>query len=777
VPTEERTATASDALVPAERTPLLGVGATVCDRYELRAVVGRGAQGTVFRAWDRATRDEVALKLLHGGEARHELDALAHELRCARASDHPNVCRMHDIVVHGDHAFLVMQLATGPLEVARSAVRARPLSARLSDARDIATGLAAIHGAGLLHGDLKPGNILRMPDGRLAVSDFGLARRLDATITTRAAGTPGYIAPEVAIGEPRTTASDVWSLGVVLHELLLGARRPGSAPRGTPRALAALCAECVAADPRARPDASTIAERLADPGVARTSRSRVPWAMLSLAAFVVGASVLIGRTASRVPELDANASFPFAEDVRCLETLPGGRTVWVITQRPAAAFDLDLTTGARQPARLVPEALTGSWPRLSPDGRALAFALPSYRIMLASPDGSGARTLAHGSSAVWLADGRALFVQMDESNVGIVTLDGSVTVLSQPSPSRRVILAIAAGDTGKLAVLSRSMQQKYQLDAYDGRTGALLRSTQFPSIASGLWYDTVARSFEVALRDREGLGETAVAVTSGGRLVPRVRVGSGFLLAGTSTALGPLLHRRTENSSSIYRTGPGGHEELVLDHGNGIMPTVSDEGQVLTSTLLPDGRVVIALLSRGRLKPLTEGPSDWRPRFTPRGRDFIFIDSARNAIRHCAWSGPEAVRCRDVAVDPAGVESARQSPDGQWVAYTTVPQASMRLRLVSINGGQPRDLGPVLDTGCAINWSSDHAVWLGDAAAHAVIELDVSSEPARPTGRRIEDPNAGNGCPKPPPAENHPPSYTVRLVSHRGQDTLVLSAL
>ena len=140
---------------------------------------------------------------------------------------------------------------------------------RLADAAGVIGGLAAIHEAGIVHRDVKTDNILRMEDGRLVLSDFGLATDLPtATMVSVFVGTPHYMAPEVREGEPATTRSDVWSLGVVLHEIFFGrrperqdfAKRRGSyASRldaSTPqtssmieRAMLALCERCLADDP------------------------------------------------------------------------------------------------------------------------------------------------------------------------------------------------------------------------------------------------------------------------------------------------------------------------------------------------------------------------------------------------------------------------------------------------------------------------------------------------------------------------------------------------
>ena len=161
---------------------------------------------------------------------------LAREVKLARQIQHPNVCRVFDFEQADGRAFLVMELAEkGSLrdELRSGELAARPLADRIADARAVASALAAIHAAGIVHRDLSPQNMLRMGDGRLVLSDFGLAT--DASENTSIhGGTVAYMAPEVVLGGKASVASDIWSLGVVMHEMVFGAkpRWPGAARRG-----------------------------------------------------------------------------------------------------------------------------------------------------------------------------------------------------------------------------------------------------------------------------------------------------------------------------------------------------------------------------------------------------------------------------------------------------------------------------------------------------------------------------------------------------------------
>ncbi|MGD2115745.1 MAG: serine/threonine-protein kinase [Acidobacteriota bacterium] len=194
--------------------------------------LGEGAMGRVLRAYDEELRRDVAVKIL-----RHDDPAAVERfLREARAQarvDHPNVARVYDVGYRDGRPCIVMQLVAGePLD---AALRERTLEEKVRVVRSVAEAIHAAHEAGLVHRDLKPGNILveEDPDGEPVprVVDFGIARRLapreDApglTVTGQALGTPGYMSPEQARGDLAALdrRSDVFGLGVVLYELLAG---------------------------------------------------------------------------------------------------------------------------------------------------------------------------------------------------------------------------------------------------------------------------------------------------------------------------------------------------------------------------------------------------------------------------------------------------------------------------------------------------------------------------------------------------------------------------
>jgi hypothetical protein len=214
-------------VITAREPPPPEEGFLLDERYELQQLVGEGGAGKVFRAHDRALGELVAVKILHRQLAadRSWRNRLGREVRVARAIRHPNVCRVFELGHSNDgHRYITMEFGAGTLrdDLESWARTARPpFSARLGDAQALCGGLAAIHAVGITHRDVTPSNILRMTDGRLVVTDFGLAIGRDDK-TTFHGGTPKYMAPEVLGGAAADQRADVWQLGLLLHELLFG---------------------------------------------------------------------------------------------------------------------------------------------------------------------------------------------------------------------------------------------------------------------------------------------------------------------------------------------------------------------------------------------------------------------------------------------------------------------------------------------------------------------------------------------------------------------------
>jgi serine/threonine-protein kinase len=205
------------------------VGERIADRYELQEVVGHGGMSTVYKAHDSLLERNVALKVLHQqyNEDEDFVERFKHEARSVAQLQHPNIVTVIDRGEEDGRQYIVFEFIDGE-NLKELVVRKGRLGLRdaLEIAREIAHGLAFAHDHGLVHRDVKPQNVLLNGDGRAKVTDFGIARSLDVdhgvTQTGTILGTSNYIAPEQASGQPVDAHTDVYSLGIVLYEMLTG---------------------------------------------------------------------------------------------------------------------------------------------------------------------------------------------------------------------------------------------------------------------------------------------------------------------------------------------------------------------------------------------------------------------------------------------------------------------------------------------------------------------------------------------------------------------------
>lgn len=252
--------------------------------YQVIDVIGRGGMGQVYLGRDKRLHRKVALKsVLHAGAAdEDDRTRVIREARAAAQISHPNVATIHDIVDHPSGAFIVMEFVDGESLAAVMRRGRLPLDRVFAIGRQLCAAVAAAHAQGVIHRDLKPGNIQVTADGTVKVLDFGIAgvtRPLGTTVraptgtATHAGqpGTPGYMPPEQLLSQHFDERSDLFSLGIVLFELATGeraysdvsesgyraavsvpVRRADSVAPGVPRALADLIARALEIDPAKR---------------------------------------------------------------------------------------------------------------------------------------------------------------------------------------------------------------------------------------------------------------------------------------------------------------------------------------------------------------------------------------------------------------------------------------------------------------------------------------------------------------------------------------------
>jgi predicted Ser/Thr protein kinase len=264
-------------------------GTTLADRYRIVSLLGKGGMGEVYRAEDLRLNQTVALKFLPVAMMEDEVarDRFYQEVRLAREISHANVCRVFDVGEMDGRLFLTMEYVDGEdLASLLRRIGQFPQPKGLDIARQMCAGLAAAHDHGVLHRDLKPGNIMLDGRGRVRITDFGLAALSENMGGEEvSAGTPAYMAPEQLAGVEVTQRSDIYSLGLVMYEIFTGKKAYEAASIGellrlressSPSSISALVKDidplterviqrCLEKDPAKRP-ASAIQVAAALPG-------------------------------------------------------------------------------------------------------------------------------------------------------------------------------------------------------------------------------------------------------------------------------------------------------------------------------------------------------------------------------------------------------------------------------------------------------------------------------------------------------------------------------
>ncbi|WP_158850209.1 serine/threonine-protein kinase [Saccharothrix deserti] len=268
-------------------------GRLVAGRYRLRRRVGAGAMGVVWQAFDERLDRVVALKQLvvpDGADPVEAVGRAAREGRIAARLQHPNAVTVHDVVEEDGRPVLVMEYLPARTLADRIAAHgALPAEHVMGIGAQIAGALAAAHAAGIVHRDVKPGNILLTDDGTAKITDFGIARAVgDVTVTRTGllAGTPAYLSPEVARGGEPGPASDVFALGATLYAAVEGRPPFGDgdnaiallhavaagrfAPPTQAGPLTDVLSDVLRTDPATRPTMAQVADRLRAPRPAPT---------------------------------------------------------------------------------------------------------------------------------------------------------------------------------------------------------------------------------------------------------------------------------------------------------------------------------------------------------------------------------------------------------------------------------------------------------------------------------------------------------------------------
>ncbi len=754
-------------------------GTVLAGRYQIETVLGQGGAGLVLRAFDRELREIVALKVLRPelGSATRWIERLAREVKLARQIRHPNVCRVFDFEKAEGHFFIVMELASGGTlrrEIEGEALLSRPLDARLADARAVAAGLAAIHEAGIAHRDVTPQNVLRMADGRLVVSDFGLATEVSQTTTSIHGGTIAYMAPEVVRGDRASFASDVWSLGVVIHEIVFGRRptwsRPvGGAvltpPLGRPLALEErraleVCRACTADLPERRPrSAVEVAASLESGATIRTARRRVRLVFALVALGALGASSAALRSRRHVPATADEREFAeipsvpadlsttgrilatIEDRVQCLNVLPDGHTARFVWGAPKHSEDLDLRTGRRTPSPLVPEAYREGCAELSPDGKRLAFEgySPDGRAFIylsEHPDGRGAVPIVAttdpsvSSEPQWLAGGRAFTFDIDHQHMGLFSLDTRrTTVLPEATTGAyigsfrsvvgdRLFIAAAVSTPVRSDIIELGGPFLKELARFSlpGTTLAITAPDGDTLLATiSAWHTGPLWQVDIARRSLRQVGT-----------IP------GQLLRYPSLTREGLLLASLRYASDIWRRDSRGTLEQIT-HSGDIGGVARCGGNLIASHMDSRGwsSSVVLLDGDGRtIRELSTNYTDRSFGCAPDGSQWFTV----------RWNTPSGLyRCNDRGCDllmGGDLAALAVSPDGGRLAFIQPRKGDPVVSWIPATGGKPREVS-ASETLCDPVWSSNRTLWVSRKRAGRFSWVEIDVDAARETGRTV----------------------------------------
>jgi serine/threonine-protein kinase len=239
-------------------------------RYRVESVIGRGAMGVIYRAHDPEIDRNVAIKLvradlLYGDDRSDYIARFRREAQAAGRCLHPNIVTIYDFALHEGNPFIAMEFVAGRNLNEVRAGASLPTDDAIAITLQVLDGLAAAHRVGVVHRDVKPANILLVDERFVKVTDFGISRinNSDLTLDGTVVGTPSYMSPEQCRGQAVDARSDIFSLGVVLFELLCG-KRPFSGPSATAvmqRLLSDEAADISAVDPAIDPALRAIIHR------------------------------------------------------------------------------------------------------------------------------------------------------------------------------------------------------------------------------------------------------------------------------------------------------------------------------------------------------------------------------------------------------------------------------------------------------------------------------------------------------------------------------------
>ena len=737
------------------------VGRTL-DNYHVLSQLGVGGMGEVYLARDTKLGREVAIKVLPAGFASgNDRLRLEREARAASALNHPNILTIYEIREADEQLFIATEFVDG--ETLRTRIRKGRL--KLDEVLDVAiqvtSALSAAHAAGIVHRDIKPENIMLRRDALVKVLDFGLAKLTDDPQTTTSGseevtlqklntepgvvlGTSAYMSPEQARGLAVDARSDIWSLGVVLYELV-GGRVPFTGATKSDVIASILARE----PPPLEDDALQSVKELKwiiHKALRKEKEERYQTAR-----------ELLGDLKDLRQEFDTETKFG-----RSIERQPSG---WVKRSKPVTLFALLVAVVTlagialavykfvgrnRRPRAVLPAAKVVPFttfpgrelqPTFSPDGNQIAFAWNGERrdnfdiyvklVNTATPPLRLTSNSADDFFPAWSPDGREIaFVRQVGSEISIFV------VPALGGPERKLY----SGSSAFLALyeygnaLSWSPDGKYL--AFSGQ-----RSPGEPNSIFLLTLESL-ETRQITSPPAGFLGDSTPAFSPDGKLLAFVRGASSrdVEIYVVPTAGGEVKRLTFDNRSGrslawtadghdivfslwfygnlrLWRVSASGGtpEQLAVGGEGGSTLAISRQGDRLAysqeSRDTDIWRIGIAGSAGNPTRLISSTRPDYGPQYSPDGKQIAFTSgrSGSNEIWVCDADGLNPVQLTSFAGPDVG--SPRWSPDGRQIAFDSVATGNRDIFVISAEGGKPRRLTEDSSDEVRPSWSRD-ARWI-----------------------------------------------------------------
>jgi Tol biopolymer transport system component len=727
------------------------------DNYQVLSLLGTGGMGEVYLARDTRLGRDIAIKLLPAAfSSPQDRSRLDREARAASALNHPNILTIYEIKKVDDHHFIASEYIDG--ETLRHAMSRRmSLNEVLDIAIQIASALSAAHSAGIVHRDIKPENVMIRRDGLVKVLDFGLAKVTELAPATAhpdestinylntesgvVLGTSAYMSPEQTRGLPVDTRTDIWSLGVVLYEMVSG-RIPFAGETRSDVIAAILEREPLPVTEDVR-EAGVALERIVQKALkkekderyqtaaeflddlkeakqeldhqARIARSRAPetkpWFRdLKSLAIIGGVVVAIGAVGFALYKFlskrETRSALP-AQKIVPFTTYPGrelqpafspdGKQIaFAWNGEKGDNFDIyiKLNNAATPPLRLTSDPADDLYPEWSPDGSYIAFVRQSgtqITIFTIPALGGPERKLYSGSTGFfslyeygnalsWSPDGKYLAFSGREA----ANEPNGVFLLSIETLEKRRVTTAPSGYLG----------DSTPAFSPDGRTIAFFR---WVTVGPADVYLVPATGGEVKRLTFDGRSCRGLAWTADGRDIvfsswPSWLSNTGLRLLRISASGGnPVpLAAGEENACTLAISKRGDLLAYSQEFGDTNIWRLGLRGE--------GARVSTRLISSTR--------QDFGPQYSPDGKRIAFTSarSGSNEVWVCDSEGLNAIQLTSFSGPDVG--SPRWSPDGRYIAFDSKATGNRDIYVIGADGGKPRILTEGADD-VRPSWSQD----------------------------------------------------------------------